>query len=185
MTYSIVARDADTGELGAAIQSAAFGAGVRAVQDREANILRRYKVTPIGAVHLLTASVVTGWLVFIPLVIGIFALSHFAYGMPWPSAMVSLLIFATLGILAFRAIGMIVAAAANSQQESAIIVQLLYLPMLLLSGATFPASLFPPWLAIVVQFLPAMSQPGCGRGRRSRKHITTRRVQLVLPISTT
>jgi len=132
-----------------------FGAGVRAVQDREANILRRYKVTPIGAVHLLTASVVTGWLVFIPLVIGIFALSHFAYGMPWPSAMVSLLIFATLGILAFRAIGMIVAAAANSQQESAIIVQLLYLPMLLLSGATFPASLFPPWLAIVVQFLPA------------------------------
>jgi len=132
-----------------------FGAGVRAVQDREANILRRYKVTPIGAVHLLTASVVTGWLVFMPLVIGIFALSHFAYGMPWPSAMVSLLIFATLGILAFRAIGMIIAAAANSQQESAIIVQLLYLPMLLLSGATFPASLFPPWLAIVVQFLPA------------------------------
>src|SRR6185312_1725625 len=109
----------------------------------------------VRAVHLLTASVVTGWLVFIPLVIGIFALSHFAYGMPWPSAMVSLLIFATLGILAFRAIGMIVAAAANSQQESAIIVQLLYLPMLLLSGATFPASLFPPWLAIVVQFLPA------------------------------
>ena len=138
-----------------------FGAGVRAVQDREANILRRYKVTPIGAIHLLTASVVTGWLVFMPLVIVIFGLAHFAYDMPWPSAMLSLLIFATLGILAFRAIGMIIAAAANSMQESQIIVQLLYLPMLLLSGATFPASLFPPWLAVIVQFLPATYLVSC------------------------
>jgi imidazolonepropionase-like amidohydrolase/ABC-type multidrug transport system permease subunit len=132
-----------------------FGAGVRAVQDRESNILRRYKVTPIGAIHILVAQVVTGWLIFMPFVVGIFALAHFAYAMPWPSAMVSILIFATLGILAFRAIGMIIAAAANSMQESQIIVQLIYLPMLLLSGATFPASFFPPWLATVVQFLPA------------------------------
>ena len=132
-----------------------FGAGVRAVQERETNILRRYKVTPIHAIHLLVASVVTGWLIFMPFVVGIFALSHFGYGMPWPAAMVSILVFATLGILAFRVIGMIIAAVANSMQESQIIVQLLYLPMLLLSGATFPAALFPAWLNIVVQFLPA------------------------------
>jgi imidazolonepropionase-like amidohydrolase/ABC-type multidrug transport system permease subunit len=132
-----------------------FGIGVRAVADREANILRRYKVTPITAIHILTASVVTGWIVFMPLVIVIFLLAHFAYGMAWPAAMGPLLIFVTLGILAFCAIGSIIAAAANSMQESQIIVQLIYLPMLLLSGATFPASMFPSWLAVVVQFLPA------------------------------
>jgi ABC-type multidrug transport system permease subunit len=132
-----------------------FGAGVRAVQDRESNILRRYKVTPISALHILVAQVVTGWLIFMPFVIGIFLLAHFMYGMPWPSSMGAILIFATLGILAFRAIGMIIAAAANSMQESQIIVQLIYLPMLLLSGATFPASFFPYWLAVIVQFLPA------------------------------
>lgn len=132
-----------------------FGAGVRAVQDRESNILRRYKVTPIGALHILVAQVVTGWLIFMPFVVGIFLLAHFMYAMPWPSSMGAILIFATLGILAFRAIGMIIAAAANSMQESQIIVQLIYLPMLLLSGATFPASFFPYWLATLVQFLPA------------------------------
>src|ERR1700680_3702833 len=36
-----------------------FGAGIRAVQEREANILRRYKVTPISPAPLLLASVVT------------------------------------------------------------------------------------------------------------------------------
>ncbi|HEY1463867.1 MAG TPA: amidohydrolase family protein [Terriglobales bacterium] len=132
-----------------------FGIGVRAVQDREANILRRYKVTPINAIHVLTAQVVNGWLVFMPLVIALFILAHFAYSMPWPSSMVSILIFATLGILAFCAIGTIISAAANSAQESQIIVQLIYLPMLLLSGATFPAEYFPSWLQTIVQFLPA------------------------------
>jgi len=37
-----------------------FGAGMRAVQEREENILRRYKVTPITPVPLLLASIVTG-----------------------------------------------------------------------------------------------------------------------------
>lgn len=132
-----------------------FGIGVRAVQDREANILRRYKVTPISAIHVLTAQVVNGWLVFIPLVIALFILAHFAYGMVWPPAIISILIFATLGILAFCAIGTIISAAANSTQESQIIVQLVYLPMLLLSGATFPSAMFPKWLQEVIQFLPA------------------------------
>src|SRR5256714_7443965 len=33
-----------------------FGAGMRAVQEREMNILRRYKVAPISALPLLVAS---------------------------------------------------------------------------------------------------------------------------------
>src|SRR5437879_12566994 len=43
-----------------------FGAGMRAVQEREANILRRYKVAPITPLPLLVASTVTGIIVYIP-----------------------------------------------------------------------------------------------------------------------
>jgi len=132
-----------------------FGAGIRAVQEREANILRRYKVTPISPAPLLIAATVTGWILFMPYVILMFFLAHFVYAMPWPTNILSILIFATLGIAAFRAIGMILAAVANSMQESQILVQLVYLPMLFLSGATFPVSLFPPWLLLLSQFLPA------------------------------
>lgn len=132
-----------------------FGAGMRAVQEREANILRRYKVTPISPAPLLIASTVTGWLIFMPYVFVMFGLAHFLYGMPWPKSMGSILIFVTVGIAGFRAIGLILAAVANSMQESQILIQLVYLPMLFLSGATFPLAMFPPWLLVITQFLPA------------------------------
>jgi imidazolonepropionase-like amidohydrolase len=92
---------------------------------------------------------------FLPYVLLLFALAHFAYGMPWPQQMASILILATFGITGFRALGLILAAVANSMAESQILVQLVYLPMLFLSGATFPTSIFPPWLLLVTQFLPA------------------------------
>jgi len=132
-----------------------FGAGIRAVQEREANILRRYKVTPITPAPLLFASVITGWILYMPNVILIFTLAHLLYGMPWPQSMSSILIFITIAIVGFRAIGLILASIVNSMQESQLLVQLIYLPMLFLSGATFPLSMFPPWLLVVTQFVPA------------------------------
>lgn len=132
-----------------------FGAGIRAVQEREANILRRYKVTPITPAPLLIASVVTGWILYMPNVILILTLAHFLYGMPWPQSMGSILIFITLAIVGFRSIGLILASVVNSMQESQLLVQLIYLPMLFLSGATFPLAMFPPWLLVVTQFVPA------------------------------
>src|ERR1700691_903251 len=95
-----------------------FGAGICAVEGRESNILRRYKVTPISPAPLLIASVVTGWILFMPYVFVMFGLAHFIYGMPWPKSMGSILIFVSVGIAGFRAIGLILAAVANSMQES-------------------------------------------------------------------
>jgi imidazolonepropionase-like amidohydrolase/ABC-type multidrug transport system permease subunit len=132
-----------------------FGAGMRTVQDRESNVLRRYKVTPITPLPILVSMTIVGWMLFLPFVLLMFCLAHFGYGMPWPASLGSILIFLTFGIMAFRAIGMILASVANSMQESQILVQLVYLPMLFLSGATFPTSIFPDWLLTVTNFLPA------------------------------
>jgi imidazolonepropionase-like amidohydrolase len=69
--------------------------------------------------------------------------------------LLSLLIFISVGLLAFRAMGMIVASVVNSAQEGQILIQILYLPMLFLSGATFPVSMMPEWVQSLSQFLPA------------------------------
>jgi len=132
-----------------------FGAGMRAVQERENNILRRYKVTPISPAPLLVASIITGCILFLPYVFVMLALAHLIYGMPWPHQMLSMMLFATVGIAGFRSIGLILASVANSMQESQILIQMVYIPMLFLSGATFPLSMFPPWLLVLTQFLPA------------------------------
>ena len=135
--------------------SGLFGAGIRALQDRELNILRRYKVTPITPGPLLLASMVTGWIIFMPYILVLLALSHYYYHMPWPQHMAALLGFISLGLIAFRAIGLVIASVANNMQEGTILVQLLYFPMLFLSGATFPSEYFPRSLTIISKFIPA------------------------------
>ena len=132
-----------------------FGAGMRSVADREQNILRRFKVAPISAAPILVSSLVTGLLNYIPSVVMILALAHWMYGMPAPSRPLSLLIFISLGIVAFRSLGLIIASVVNSMQESQILVQILYLPMLFLSGATIPITVLPYWVQVIAQFLPA------------------------------
>jgi imidazolonepropionase-like amidohydrolase/ABC-type multidrug transport system permease subunit len=132
-----------------------FGAGIRAVQDRETNVLRRFKVAPISAAPMLVASLITGLFNFLPSVVMMVLLSHFIYGMELPERWPSLLIFVALGALAFRSIGLIVASVVNSMQESQIVIQLLYFPMLFLSGTTIPISVMPNWVQVLAQFIPA------------------------------
>jgi imidazolonepropionase-like amidohydrolase/ABC-type multidrug transport system permease subunit len=131
-----------------------FGAGMRTVMDREANILRRFKVAPITAAPILISQMVVGLVHYIPVTVLMLALAHFLYGMPVPENLGSLSIFVLIGVCAFRAMGSIIGAVANSMQESQIIIQLLYFPMLFLGGATFPISIMPNWLQTVSQFIP-------------------------------
>jgi len=132
-----------------------FGAGMRAVQDRETDVLRRYKVTPITPVPLLAASMVTGVILYLPGLIITLVLANLLFGMAIPPNLLSLFLFAIVACVAFRSIGLIIAAVVNSSQESLILIQPLYMAMLFLSGATFPLSFFPDWLQIVTQFIPA------------------------------
>ena len=132
-----------------------FGAGMRAVQEREENILRRYKVTPITPMPLLSASMITGVVLFLPSVVLILWLAHQFYGMALPARLVSLLVFVCLGSIAFRSLGLIIAAVVNSSQESNILIQPIYMTMLFLSGATIPLTLMPHWLQNITQFIPA------------------------------
>jgi imidazolonepropionase-like amidohydrolase/ABC-type multidrug transport system permease subunit len=131
-----------------------FGAGMRAVMDREAGILRRFKVAPISPVPVLTAALVAGWVLYLPNVVIIIGLARVLWGMPMPARPISLFVLLSAGVLAFRAIGLIIAAVANSVAESNILIQILYMPMMFLSGATIPLAVLPAWVQSVATFMP-------------------------------
>jgi imidazolonepropionase-like amidohydrolase/ABC-type multidrug transport system permease subunit len=132
-----------------------WGAGMNAVREREANILRRFKVAPITPLPILTAAMLSGWILYLPVPVLLIAISHMKYGMPLPQNWISLFVMVSLGVCAFRAIGLIMAAVTNTMQEAMIFIQLLYLPMLFLSGATVPSAILPKWAQTVAEFMPA------------------------------
>lgn len=132
-----------------------FGAGMRAVAERETNILRRFKVTPISPLPILVSAMAAGWLLYMPVVASLLAAAHFKYGMPFPRNWISLFAMASLGVCAFRAIGLILASVSNTAQEAMIATQLLYMPMLFLSGATVPSAVLPKWAQTAAEFMPA------------------------------
>ena len=132
-----------------------FGAGMRAVQERESDVLRRYKVTPITPLPVLGASLVTGVILYLPGLLLVLFLANRIFHMAVPPNLLSLLVFAAVGCVAFRSLGLIIAAVVNSTQESLVLIQSLFMVMLFLSGISFPIALFPEWLQIFSQFLPA------------------------------
>lgn len=132
-----------------------FGAGIRAVQDREQNILRRFKVAPITPLPMLGASLTIGLLLFVPSILLTFGLARVLYGMTLPARPLSVLVFLLVGAAAFRAMGLIIAAVSNSVGESNLLVQCLYMPMMFLSGAMFPTSVMPRWTQTLSTFVPS------------------------------
>src|SRR5580692_11068298 len=132
-----------------------FGAGMRSVMEREANILRRFKVAPITPGPILVSSMVVGLVTYLPLVVLVLGLAKVWWGMPLPPNLGSLFLFLIVGTIAFRAFGGIIGAVSNSMQESQILIQVLYFPMLFLSGATFPLGIMPHWLQKLADFIPA------------------------------
>ena len=132
-----------------------FGGGIRAVSDREAGILRRFKVAPPGALPILVSSMIVGVLQYLPVVVLMLVLSILQYGMQWPANWLSFFVFVIIANFAMRSLGGIIASVANSMAESQIIIQCLYFPMMMLSGATIPISILPVWAQSLVQFVPA------------------------------
>ncbi len=129
-----------------------FGAGLRSTQDREQNILRRFKVAPITPVPILLSSLTTGLIIYLPAVVLVLGLAHTLWAMPLPRHLLAFFVFLSVSILAFRAVGLIIGASVNSMQEGQLLVQLIYLPMLLFSLT--PMSALPEWGQVAAQFVP-------------------------------
>src|SRR5262245_15819575 len=126
-----------------------FGMGMRAVNDGELGILRRLRLAPSTPASVLFSSLLSGVLVYLPSALLTIVLAKWFYGMPVPPNLMSLFAFVVIGSMAFRAIGLIIASVADSMAEAQILVQILYIPMIFMSGTTFPTVNLPSWIQTV------------------------------------
>ncbi len=138
------------------ILSASFmGITMQVVAAREAGELRRLRVTPISAVTVIlsysAASLLTQSLTLVTQL----AIAKLLFRIPLFSSLVWLPVVALSGFWAFIPLGLFVASVAKDTRTAPALTNLIFFPMMFLSGAAFPFAFLPDFIKKIARVLPA------------------------------
>ena len=133
---------------------ALLGIPINTATLREQRILRRFRATPLSPLLYLMADLVVYFgmalLGMILLVIVATLLFNLRFGGNW----LSVLLAFTLAALSFFAAGYLVASLAPTSRVASVIGNILFFPMMFLSGATLPLEIMPERVRQVSDLLP-------------------------------
>lgn len=132
-----------------------WGLSAALVMFREQGILRRFHVTPVTATDMLASSLLANFVLTLPTVSVELFLARAVFHVPSLGNLISLAVLVTVGTVSFGSLGLVVASITNTMQETQVLNQLIWLPLIFLSGATFPLSYLPNSVQHFGLFLPA------------------------------
>ena len=132
-----------------------WGLSAALVMFREQGILRRFHVTPVTATDMLASSLLANFVLTLPTVAIELFLARFVFHVPGLGDLFSLAVLVTIGTVSFGSLGLVVASVTNTMQETQVLNQLIWLPLIFLSGATFPLTFLPKSVQHFSLFLPA------------------------------
>ena len=132
-----------------------WGLSAALVMFREQGILRRFHVTPVTATDMLASSVLANFVLTLPTISIELFLARVVFHVPSLGNLLSLAVLITVGTVSFGSLGLVVASVTNTMQETQVLNQLIWLPLIFLSGATFPLAYLPKSVQHFGLFLPA------------------------------
>src|SRR5665213_2709625 len=141
--------------LALTVMGSFWGLSVQLVTFREQGILRRFRVTPVGASAMLASSLVSNYFLTLPTIAIEFFLSRSVFHMAGLGNLLSIFVLVTIGTVTFASLGLIIASVTNTMQETQIINQIIWFAFLGVSGATVPLPSLPRTIQAIALFLPA------------------------------
>jgi ABC-2 type transport system permease protein len=141
--------------LALTVMGSFWGLSVQLVTFREQGILRRFRVTPVGASPMLASSLLSNYFLTLPTIVIEFCLSRWVFHMQDLGNLKAVFVLVTLGTISFASLGLIVASVTNTMQETQVINQIIWFIFLFISGATIPFAILPNVVQSVALFLPA------------------------------
>jgi ABC-type multidrug transport system permease subunit len=132
-----------------------WGLSAMLVMFREQGILRRFHVTPVSAADMLASSILANYLLTLPTVLIELLFARVIFHVTNLGDLLSLFVLVTVGTVSFASLGLVVASVTNTMQETQVLNQLIWLPLIFLSGATLPIAYLPKVAQSVAVFLPA------------------------------
>jgi ABC-type multidrug transport system permease subunit len=140
-----------------------WGIGFLLVNFRIAKLLKRYVATPMPRRDFLLALLGARLTFVIPDLVVLLLLGTLVFQMPIRGSLALVIAIDLLGALAFAGIGLLVACRASTTEAVSGLMNLVMLPMWLLSGVFFSSDRFPGILWYFIQALPLTQLVGALR----------------------
>ena len=133
-----------------------FGVSLLMVTLRENGIYRRFRVTPVsGLVVVLAHAFIAFFTLSLSVTVQvIFALFIFKINFS-ASVLLPFITICAAGFFGFIPLGLLIGSVAKDMKSAPAISNLIFFPMMFLSGAAFPFFMLPGWIQDLAKFLPA------------------------------
>jgi len=144
--------------------SAMWGLGFSIVDARQKKLLKRMVASPMPRWQFLMAYLLSRLVVLAIEIVVLLGFARVVFGVPFRGSIVELLFIAVLTSVTFSALGLLVATRARTMEAVSGLMNLVMMPMWILSGVFFSASRFPAILQPVIQALPLTAAISAMRG---------------------
>lgn len=131
-----------------------WGVGFATVDMRLRKLLKRFLATPMRKSHFLAGIMISRLVFMVPEVLVMLIFSRLAFGVVIQGSLGALLLLILLGAGSFAGIGLLVASRANTLETVSGLMNLVMLPMWVLSGIFFSSDQFPDLMQPLIKVLP-------------------------------
>ena len=145
----------EAGMIGYGVASTAFaGLAITMVIRRESGVLKRIRATPLPPATYLGAVLGSTFVVFLVEAALIIGIGRTLFHIDVPKGVFSLLGALVIGAACFAAMGLGLTSAVRSAEGASAVVNVVYLPMAIISGTFFTPHQFPAFLHVIADVLP-------------------------------
>jgi len=144
--------------------SAMWGLGFSIVEARQKKLLKRLVASPMPRWQYLTSFLLSRLAMLVVEVVAFLGFARLAFGVPFRGSLWQLALLCVITSLVFSALGLLVASRAKTMEAVSGLMNLVMLPMWILSGVFFSASRFPAVIQPVVRALPLTAAIDAMRG---------------------
>jgi ABC-type multidrug transport system permease subunit len=144
--------------------SAIWGIGFSIVEARQKKLLKRMVASPMRRWQFLAAYLISRLAMLILEVAAFLGFARLMFAVPFRGSLWQLALLCVLASLAFSALGLLVSSRARTMEAASGLMNLVMLPMWILSGVFFSASRFPAVIQPIVRALPLTAAIDALRG---------------------
>ena len=134
--------------------SAIWGLGFAIVEARQKNLLKRLMASPMPRWQYLASFLLSRLVMLVIELVAFLGFARLVFGVPFRGSLWELAFLCVLTSLSFSALGLLIASRARTMEAASGLMNLVMLPMWILSGVFFSASRFPPVIQPFVRALP-------------------------------